>query len=95
MLWSLVVEATNKRPLLPVWNADDKRDRRRRWIAIGCALVGTQVPALVISLTNGFFDPWFFLMVAAPAVGIALSALAMHVLRSAINRISGRRWNRT
>jgi hypothetical protein len=38
--------------------------------------------AVMISAAEGFVDPWFFIMVASPVVGIAVVAAAMHGLRS-------------
>jgi hypothetical protein len=44
----------------------ERRDHRQRWFAVAARLVFAVGLAALFSLKEGFFDPWFFVMVTAP-----------------------------
>ena len=75
-------ETAYMRARLPVWNESDRRDRRIRWLVVGGALIATQFLGLIVSVVAGFFEPWLFAMLAAPALGVALGVFGFHVIRS-------------
>ena len=59
-----------------------QRDHRSRWWAVAVGVLFSFGLAAFFSIKEGFFDPWFFLMVVGPAVGIGLVVGLRHLLEN-------------